>query len=252
MHQFHTVSRSELLGEQPLLAARERRRRPELMDQPGLNATEHARALSGLGRINRLSRSAAMYWPELRRLAQAGPGRPLRVLDVASGGGDVPIALARRAVRSGVNIAIEGCDKSAAAVQFAGEQAAARALPVRFFTLDALRDEVPSGFDVIVSSLFLHHLDDYEAVRLLERMAGATGKLIMINDLLRGPIEFALAWAGCRLLTGSRVVRHDGPVSVSAAFTITEARDLASRAGLEGVRLTRHWPGRFLLSWSRR
>jgi SAM-dependent methyltransferase len=222
------------------------------MDQPGLDAAEHARALSGLGRINRVSRSAAMYWPGLRRLAESQPGRPLRVLDVASGGGDVPIALARRAVRSGVNIAIEGCDRSAAAVQFAGEQAAARAVPVRFFTLDALSDDIPSGFDVIVSSLFLHHLDEREAVGLLERMAGAAGQLIMINDLLRGPIEYALAWAGCRLLSRSKVVRHDGPVSVRAAFTMAEVRDLASRAGLEGVRLTRHWPGRFLLSWSRR
>jgi SAM-dependent methyltransferase len=222
------------------------------MDQPGLDAGEHARALSGLGRINRVSRSAAMYWPELRRVAEAEAGRPLRVLDVASGGGDVPIALARRAARSGVNIAIEGCDKSAAAVHFAGEQAAARVLPVRFFTLDALSEEIPAGFDVIISSLFLHHLDEREAVGLLERMARAAGKLIMINDLLRGPIEYALAWAGCRLLTRSRVVRYDGPVSVRAAFTMREARDLASRAGLEGVRLTRHWPGRFLLSWSRR
>src|SRR3954453_360772 len=107
------------MGKEPLLAAPERRRQPELMDQPGLDAVEHARALNGLGRINRISKSAAMYWPDLRRLAEAKPGRPLRVLDVASGGGDVPIALARRAVRSGLNIAIEGCDRSAQAVQFA-------------------------------------------------------------------------------------------------------------------------------------
>jgi SAM-dependent methyltransferase len=239
------------MGEQPVLAARERRRRPELMDQPGLDAAEHARALNGLRRINRVSRSAAMYWPELRRLAEASPARRLRVLDVASGGGDVPIALARRAVRAGLEIAIEGCDKSPAAVEFAGQQAAARALPLRFFTLDALADQIPTDFDMIISSLFLHHLDERQAVGFLGRIARAAGKLIMINDLLRGPLEFALAWAGCRLLTRSRVVRHDGPVSARAAFTMQEVRDLASQAGLEGMRLTRHWPGRFLLSWSR-
>jgi SAM-dependent methyltransferase len=176
----------------------------------------------------------------------------LRVLDVASGGGDVPIALVRRALRSGVNIALQGCDKSAPAVQYASEQAAALALPVRFFTLNAQTQDLPSGFDVIVSSLFLHHLDEFDAVGLLRRMAASAGKLILINDLLRGPVEFALAWAGCRLLSRSKVVRHDGPVSVRAAFTMGEMRDLASRAGLEGVRLTRQFPGRFLLSWSRR
>ena len=92
------------------------------MDQPELDAAEHAHALTGLGRINRVSRSASMYWPELRRLAKSQHGRPVRVLDLACGGGDVPIALARRAVRSGLNIAIEGCDKSAAAVHFAASK----------------------------------------------------------------------------------------------------------------------------------
>src|SRR5262245_25760604 len=124
------------MGQAPLLTVRERNRQPELMDQPGLDAAEHACALTGLGRINQISRIAAMYWPELRRLAQARPGRALRVLDVATGGGDVPITLARRAIRSGLAIAVEGCDKSARAVEFAGEQAAARALPLHFFTLD--------------------------------------------------------------------------------------------------------------------
>jgi SAM-dependent methyltransferase len=222
------------------------------MDQPGLDAAEHAWALRGLCRINQFSRSAAMYWPELQRVAQARPGRTLRVLDVATGGGDVPIALARRAIRSGLAITIEGCDKSPRAVQFAGEQAAARALPLRFFTLDALTDEIPTGFDAIVFSLFLHHLDDHQTVRFLKRIKDAAGTLIMINDLLRGPIEYAMAWAGCRLLSRSPVVRHDGPASVRAAFTLREVRDLASRAGLEGAKLTRHWPGRFLLSWSHR
>ena len=50
------------------------------------------------------------------------------------------------------------------------------ALSVRFFTLDALSEEIPSGFDVIVSSLFLHHLDELEAVGLLERMACAASE----------------------------------------------------------------------------
>ena len=94
------------------------------MDQPGLDATEHAFALRGLGRINRISRSAAIYWPELRRLAKTRDSKPLRVLDLASGGGDVPIALACRAIRSGLDILIDGCDKSGEAMQFAAERAA--------------------------------------------------------------------------------------------------------------------------------
>ena len=77
-------------------------RQAELMDQPGLDAGEHAHALHGLARINRLSRSDAILWPAIERLARAGRGSPIRVLDVASGGGDVPIALAKRASRAGL------------------------------------------------------------------------------------------------------------------------------------------------------
>ncbi len=239
------------MGAWPLAEIAERTRRPELMDQPGLDAIEHARALMGLGRINRVSRSAAIYWPELSRLAKARIGEPLRILDLASGGGDVPIALACRAIRSGLEIQIDGCDKSSEAMQFAGERAAGQGVAVRFFTLDALLDELPAGYDVVMSSLFLHHLEEADAVGLLGRMGRAADQLILINDLLRGPIEYALAWAGCRLLSRSPIVRHDGPVSVSAAFTLAEAREMAARAGLDGAKLSTHWPGRFLLSWSR-
>ena len=238
------------MGNQPATGAANRCRRPELMDQPGLDAKEHARALAGLRRINRVSRSAAIYWPELCRFAKNKSNGPLRVLDLACGGGDVPIALALRARRSRVDLQIEGGDRSFEATQVAREQAARSGAPIRFFTLDALEDEIPTGYDVIISSLFLHHLAEPDAVELLGRMARAAAKGILINDLLRGTLEYALAWLGCRMLSSSPIVRHDGPVSVRAAFTIPEVRQLATQAGLDHIQLTRHWPGRFLLSWS--
>src|SRR3954465_12461713 len=71
-------------------------RRPEIMDGPGLDPAEPAAALRGLGRINAFSRSGQALWRVIGRLAGDGerPGTPLRVLDVATGGGDVPIRLA--------------------------------------------------------------------------------------------------------------------------------------------------------------
>jgi len=134
-----TETKAEM-GKIPLAPLTHRRRRPELMDQPGLDAVEHARALSGLGRINRLSLSDAMLWPAVARLAQASEGAPIRVLDLASGGGDVPIALAYRAARARLDVRVEGCDISQEAVRFASQKATERGIAVRFFTLDALAD----------------------------------------------------------------------------------------------------------------
>ena len=228
-----------------------RRHGPELMDQPGLDAFDHSRALRALGRINRLSRSASILWPAIAALSASQAGHTVRVLDLATGGGDVPIDLAIRAARSGLDIRIEGCDISEVAVDFAARAARKAGVAVRFTRLDCLDDPLPEHFEIVTCSLFLHHLAEDEAGRLLGRMAATARSMILVNDLLRSRFGYWLASAGCRLLSRSPIVHHDGPASVRAAFTVAEARELAERAGLDGVRVEPRWPGRFLLSWSR-
>jgi SAM-dependent methyltransferase len=232
------------------MSLRERVRAPEVMDDPGLDPAEHRRALAGLARLNAWSRSAAILWPAIRCVAES-LGRPVRVLDVASGAGDVPIDLGQRAYRAGVPIEFHGCDVSPVAVADATDRARQTRVDVAFFRHDALRDPLPAGFDVVTCSLFLHHLADEDAVRLLAAMRAAAARLVLVNDLARSRFGFALAWAATRLLTRSRVVRIDGPRSVRAAFTPAEALRLAERAGLTGATVERRWPCRFLLSWRR-
>jgi 2-polyprenyl-3-methyl-5-hydroxy-6-metoxy-1,4-benzoquinol methylase len=228
-----------------------RHRQPELMDQPTIDPVEHARALRGLGRINGISRSSGILWPAIAELARAAGPKPVRVLDLASGGGDVPLSLAKRAARAGLNVQIEGCDVSPQAVLFARWQAGASNMPVRFFELDAVHDPLPGGFDVVMCSLFLHHLEAHDAIALLRRMAAASRRLVLVNDLYRSVCGYLLAWVGCRLLSRSHVVHFDGPTSVAGAFTPEEALELAGDAGLEGATMSRHWPCRYLLSWKR-
>ncbi len=223
------------------------------MDQPGLDEREHALALTWLGRINAVSRASAALWPSLERLARVQPSDsgPLRVLDLAAGGGDTAVDLANRAARSGLAIEVEGCDLSSRAVSIAEKRAAVEGARARFFKFDALADPIPVGYDVLTCSLYLHHLDDDDAVLLLGRMAAAANRLVLVDDLARSRTGSWLAWLVCRVAARSRVVQYDGPASAAAAFTPAEALDLARRAGLEGATIRSHWPSRFLLSWSR-
>jgi 2-polyprenyl-3-methyl-5-hydroxy-6-metoxy-1,4-benzoquinol methylase len=219
------------------------------MDQPGIDSAEHARALAGLGRINWLSASSAILWPPLKRLAATYPGRAMRVLDVAAGGGDVTIALARKARETARRLEFVGCDVSDVAVDFARQKATAWNEPVKFERLDALDSPLPAGFDAIVCSLFLHHLTDEQAEALLRKMAEAARYLVVVNDLVRSRLGYLLAVAGTRLLTRSPIVHVDGPLSVQGAFTPAEALALAERAGMHAARVSRHWPQRFRLEW---
>ncbi len=229
-----------------LTRLRTRERIPELMDDPGLDSAEHHRALAGLARINRLTDSAGVLWPAIRELARE-LARPVRVLDVATGSGDVPAGLVRKAERTHTAIEVAGCDISPVAVAAASANWPAG----RFFVHDALRTPLPQGSDVVTCSLFLHHLSADEAVLLLTRMKAAAGHLVLVNDLARSRFNYSAVWTACHLLTRSPVVRFDGPASVRSAFTPAESLDLAKQAGLDGATIHHCFPCRFLMSWRR-
>ena len=110
---------------------------------------------------------------------------------------------------------------------------------------------IPPGYDIVVCSLFMHHLQEEQAVRLLRHMAEAANRLVLVNDLIRSSAGMMLAVVGTRLLSGSRIVHTDGPRSVQGAFTMEEASRMARRAGLDGVTVSWRWPCRFLLMWKR-
>jgi len=251
----------------------ERAIQDELMDNPDLGPGEHLHALEALAKVNRLSLTADRVWREVSRLVRArrtnGGGslraavnslpregaeedstHPFRILDVACGGGDTILALKRRALRKGVPLEAEGCDLSPVAVEHARDRARREGVEVSFFRLDALRSPIPTGFDLVCSSLFLHHLEEEDAVRLLVGMAGA-GRALLLQDLRRTRTGYWLAQGTLRLLSRSRVAQVDGPRSVRASFRIPEVAALARKAGLEGAKIVPCWPQRFALTWSR-
>ena len=76
-----------------LASLRQRRLQPEIMDDPALDPSAHGQALRALGRINWLSGSARIFWPPLRNLMLQDRNRVWRVLDIATGGGDVALRL---------------------------------------------------------------------------------------------------------------------------------------------------------------
>lgn len=235
-----------------IMSLKQRRRQPELMDDPALAPEVHRNALNGLRRINQLCRIASVLERAIARncelTASAGP---LRILDVASGGGDLAIQLANRFRGRNIDVQIEGCDISATAAEFARQQALrAGCNNVKFFEHNALVDELPAdSYDVVMCLLFMHHLDEPDALRLLRFMKHTAKKLVLVDDLQRSTLGYWLAWLGCRLLTRSPIVHVDGPLSVEGAFTVSEATELAWQAGLEGPKFSTHWPERFLMTW---
>jgi ubiquinone/menaquinone biosynthesis C-methylase UbiE len=200
----------------------------ELMDDLSRPEPEFTAAYHELEIINRRLggiRAIERFLPAVRNAL---------ILDVAAGACDVSEALSRRRP-----CRIVVLDRNSR-----GLKRAVRSMPVAADALEPpFRD---STFDVVMASLFLHHLSNDDCIRVLRHMWRMTRRCLLVNDLHR----HRLAYASIRLLTvlfsNSAMVRHDGPLSVRRAFRPHELLELALRAGIP-AHVERSFPYRLVL-----
>lgn len=167
--------------------------------------------------------------------ALAGDRSDLTVLDVGTGGADIPIALLERARRRGQRWHVTGIDSrpeilSAAAVRQRRMTATAG---LELHVADGRALPYPANsFDVVHASMVAHHLEPGEVVRLLVEMRRVARLGVVVNDLLRGRMAWLGAWLLVHGSTRNRFTRHDAPLSVRRAYTKHELTELAEAAGL--------------------
>ncbi len=227
----------------------QRTRTDEWMDDPALDSNRHRQALQGLARLNWASGSVGQVWKIIRQHMSEQGKNELSLLDVATGSGDIPIGLYRRARRAGLHLKIVAVDISETALEVARHRAALAGVEIDFRRCDILGDNLAEQFDVVLCSLFLHHLEDGHSVELLRILKQRARHLVVVNDLLRSRVSMALVWLGSRLLSRSKVVHFDAMASVRAAFTLSEMQGLVRSAGLESARVWSYWPCRLLSVW---
>ena len=218
----------------------------EWMDIEPLSFDELQLCLKQLAQINVLSLG---YRPTLTWLADVvrrrKPARPLSVLDVGCGYGDMLRRLRRWADRRDLALDLHGVD-----INPVTRQVALAATPygfaIHYHTADIFDLPPQETYDVITSSLFAHHLDDATLMRFLRWMETHATVGWFINDLHRD----ALAYFGVKqfltVMGYHRVVRHDGPVSVERALTVADWQKAFDGAGLDrsAVTLRRFFPFR--------
>ena len=223
---------------------------PEIMDRPDVNVADHAEALAGLRRINAASKAAEKIAAPIIRLARRKNLHRLSMLDIACGGGDVPLSVAKLARKFGIEIDLTFLDRSQTALNLAAAAANNARIQSRSICADLMDDWNHSNFDVVTCSLFLHHvLQPDRVVQLLQRMRTIARHIVVISDLRRSPLGLFVAFAGSRILSPSAIVHHDAPASVRAAWTLRELTDFAARASLTRARVHRCFPWRMLLIW---
>lgn len=221
------------------------------MDDPAIDPAVHDRALAGLRRLNCAARSHGPIAREVRRLAPAGG--EIVLADIATGSGDVALAVASHLRTRGLGVTLVLHDMSGHALEQAQRRCEAAGFAVRCVQGDATANPLPMpediGIDVAMCSLFLHHLGEADAARVVANMRALSRVGLVVSDLRRSRTGLALAWLASRTLTRSPVVHVDSIRSVRAGWTMNEFSRLATMASLDGACIMGAWPERLIMTW---
>jgi 2-polyprenyl-3-methyl-5-hydroxy-6-metoxy-1,4-benzoquinol methylase len=201
---------------------------PELMDRPQPVSAELESDLRNLRQLNRYFGSYRLIEFFLRRWIK--PGDQLRIVDLATGSGDIPRLIADHAQKVGATVAIDALDQQAATLEIARSLSADHP-QINFVEADVLQWQPADSYDVVLNSLALHHFSEEDAVRVLQHCREWSRRFVLVSDLRRG----LLASVGVYLLTAAifrdPMTKYDGRVSAARAFSFAEMAELARRAG---------------------
>ena len=201
---------------------------PELMDRPQPVSSELERDLRNLRQLNRFFGSHRLILHFLR--LWINPGDHVRIVDLATGSGDIPRLIVNYAQRIGAKVEVDALDRQPATLAIA-RKLTGKYPEISYIESNILKWQPAERYDIVLCSLALHHFSDEDAVRLLRRCRELSQKFVLVSDLRRG----LLATIGVYLLTAlifrEPMTRYDGRLSAARAFSFREVDDLAARAG---------------------
>ncbi|HZR04342.1 MAG TPA: methyltransferase domain-containing protein [Candidatus Udaeobacter sp.] len=200
----------------------------EMMDREQLVSSELERDLERLRQLNRWFGSYRLVLGFIRDWIK--PAEKLRVVDLATGSGDIPRLIVDYTRKISGKVEIDALDRQPATLEIA-RRLSVDYPEISYHEGDVLEWTPTEAYDITLCNLALHHFSNEDAVRLLRRCHQVSKRFVLVSDLRRG---FPLV-AGVYLLTAlifrEPMTRYDARLSTIRAFSFSEMSDLALRAG---------------------
>ena len=200
----------------------------EMMDRPQPVSAELECDLQRIRQLNRSFGSYRLLLVFMRRWIK--PGTRMRIVDLATGSGDIPRLIADYAREIGAQVEIDALDRQPATLEVATKLSTGYP-EIYYRQADILEWDSVGTYDVVLCTLALHHFSDGDAVTVLRRCRELSREFVLVSDLRRGFLLQSGVYLLTELIFREPMTRHDARLSAERAFSFTEMRDLALRAG---------------------
>ena len=218
----------------------------EHLDKGDYTDEEYEGCIVELQRVNRwlgdvsALRSSLLKEIELRELSA------FSILDVGAGSGELLRVVAGWAQETKRAARLTGVELNARSAKAILE--GSTHYEINAVRADALRLPFNNGeFDYAICSLFTHHFKDEQVITILRELSRVARRRIFVIDLHRHPVAYYFYTTVARLFLHNRLIREDGALSILRSFVPMELAQLAERAELDDIRVTRHFPYRLVL-----
>lgn len=216
----------------------------EKMDDPNVDPAQLEKALVFIRSVNKRHGGIAASISAVSKQARRIPAtETIRILDVATGSADIPLAIAHWAKGASRRVEITAVDNHPTTLNLAQAHLAGAdadlASRVTLARGDARRltDDFDAGsFHIVHTAMFLHHLPEIELLTVLRVMDRLASHALIAADILASPISSIAI--KLMTLTKPEIIKHDARVSVENGFTSRELKDFAKRVGLESPRVS--------------
>jgi len=200
----------------------------ELMDRPQPVSAELEQDLHRIRQINRYFGSYRLVLEFVRRWIKTGDN--VRIVDLATGSGDIPRLIVDFARTIGARVQIDALDRQSPTLEIASKLSVEYP-EISFIESDMLTWQPSDRYDLVLCTLVLHHFSEQDAVRVLQQCRKFSRNLVLVSDLCRGWLATSGAYLLTALIFREPMTKHDARLSVARAFSFQEVHSLAQRAG---------------------
>ncbi|MGB5646153.1 MAG: methyltransferase domain-containing protein [Muriicola sp.] len=228
-----------------MIRFKERSTENELMDDLSLDEVQIKAILKDITVANKWLGGNQITINALDRMMASHPKKIYTIMDMGCGDGSMLREVASQCKKKGVEVRLIGLDLNSKSIKIARE------LSTSFPDISYLQKDVfslkPEEFecDILLCTLTLHHFSLQEIRTFVKKFAVLTNIGVIINDLDRSKIAYALFKVFSKVVIKTAVARHDGLVSIMSGFTKNDFNEFAKSVPEMSSEVTWRWAFRY-------